>query len=37
MNIFEALAVKDIAEATKAIPLIDFGPAFQGGRPASRP
>ena len=30
MNIFKALAVKDIEAATKAIPLIDAGPAFRG-------
>src|SRR5215467_11808287 len=30
MNIFKALAVKDIETATKAIPLIDVGPAFRG-------
>jgi isopenicillin N synthase-like dioxygenase len=30
MNIFKAMAVKDLAEATKAIPVIDFGPAFRG-------
>lgn len=30
MNIFEAMAVKDLAEATRAIPVIDFGPAFRG-------
>ena len=30
MNIFKALAVKDVDEATKAIPVIDFGPAFRG-------
>src|SRR5437762_12586641 len=30
MNIFKALAVKDIDSATKAIPLIDVGPAFRG-------
>ena len=29
MNIFKALAVKDVDEATKAIPLIDAGPAFR--------
>src|SRR4029453_8103455 len=31
MNIFKALAVKDFEAATKAIPLIDVGPAFHGG------
>jgi isopenicillin N synthase-like dioxygenase len=30
MNIFKSLAVKDIAAATRAIPLIDFAPAFRG-------
>src|SRR5215470_4176204 len=30
MNIFKALAVKDIEVATKAIPLIDVGAAFRG-------
>src|SRR5207247_5070 len=30
MNVFKAMAVKDVAEATKAIPVIDFGPAFRG-------
>jgi isopenicillin N synthase-like dioxygenase len=30
MNIFKAMAVKDLDEATKAIPVIDFGPAFRG-------
>src|SRR5215471_3895059 len=30
MNIFKTLAVKDIDEATRAIPLIDVGPAFRG-------
>ena len=29
MNIFKALAVKDVDEATQAIPLIDVGPAFR--------
>jgi len=28
MNIFRAMAVKDVAEPTKAIPVIDFAPAF---------
>jgi len=32
MNIFKAMAVKDLDEATKAIPVIDFGPAFRGER-----
>jgi len=30
MNIFKTLAVKDVDEATRAIPLIDVGPAFRG-------
>src|SRR5881296_1159225 len=30
MNIFKALAVQDIETATKAIPLIDVGPALRG-------
>jgi isopenicillin N synthase-like dioxygenase len=30
MNIFKALAVRDFDAATKAIPLIDVGPAFRG-------
>jgi isopenicillin N synthase-like dioxygenase len=30
MNILKAMAVKDVGEATRAIPLIDFGPAFRG-------
>ena len=30
MNIFKTLAVKDFDAATKAIPLIDVGPAFRG-------
>ena len=29
MSIFKALAVKDVDEATRAIPLIDVGPAFR--------
>src|SRR5215510_13772746 len=29
MNIFKALAVKSVEEATRSIPLIDFGPAFR--------
>src|SRR5215831_16886532 len=29
MNIFKAMAVRDPLEATKAIPIIDFGPAFR--------
>ena len=28
MNILKSLAVKDVAEATSAIPIIDFSPAF---------
>jgi isopenicillin N synthase-like dioxygenase len=30
MNIFKTMAVKDVATATEAIPVIDFGPAFRG-------
>ena len=30
MNIFKSMAVKDLEEATRAIPVIDFGPAFRG-------
>ena len=30
MNIFKAMAVKSVEEATRAIPVIDFGPAFRG-------
>jgi isopenicillin N synthase-like dioxygenase len=30
MNIFKAMAVKSVDEATQAIPVIDFGPAFGG-------
>lgn len=30
MNIFKSMAVKDVDEATRAIPVIDFGPAFRG-------
>jgi len=30
MNIFKAMAVKDVAEVTRTIPVIDFGPAFSG-------
>jgi isopenicillin N synthase-like dioxygenase len=30
MNIFKALAVKDLEEVTQAIPVIDVGPAFRG-------
>ena len=29
MNIFKAMAVKDVAEVTRTIPVIDFGPAFR--------
>ena len=29
MNIFKSLAVKDLEEATRAIPVIDFAPAFR--------
>ena len=37
MNILKALAVKDIEEATRAIPVIDFSPAFRSdpGDPAA--
>ena len=31
MNIFKARAVKDLDEATRAIPVIDFGPALRAG------
>src|SRR5688572_713164 len=30
MSIFKTMAVRDVAEATKAIPVIDIGPAFRG-------
>src|SRR5688572_14891506 len=30
MNIFKAMAVRSVEEATRAIPVIDFGPAFRG-------
>jgi isopenicillin N synthase-like dioxygenase len=30
MNIFKTMAVKSVEEATQAIPVIDFGPAFRG-------
>ena len=30
MNIFRAMAVKDLDEATRTIPVIDFAPAFHG-------
>ena len=36
MSIFKTLAVKDVAEATRAIPLIDVGPAFAAGRSRAR-
>ncbi|HEX2826007.1 MAG TPA: 2-oxoglutarate and iron-dependent oxygenase domain-containing protein [Burkholderiales bacterium] len=29
MNIFKAMAVRSVEEATQAIPVIDFGPAFR--------
>ena len=29
MNIFKASAVRSVEEATRAIPVIDFGPAFR--------
>ena len=29
MNIFKAMAVRNLDEATQAIPMIDFGPAFR--------
>src|SRR4051812_20551431 len=32
MNIFKAMAVRSLEEATRAIPVIDFGPAFRGER-----
>jgi isopenicillin N synthase-like dioxygenase len=31
MNILKSLAVKDVEEATRAIPVIDFSPAFASG------
>ena len=31
MNLFKALAVRDAEEATRAIPVIDFGPALGPG------
>src|SRR5262245_62018517 len=34
MNVFKALAVKDVSQATKAIPIIDVGGAF-GGEPGA--
>lgn len=30
MNIFKAMAVKDVDEVTRTIPVIDVGPAFRG-------
>ncbi len=33
MNIFKAMAVKNLEEATRAIPVIDFGPVFRDGAP----
>src|SRR5438046_3121373 len=30
MNIFKAMVVKDVAEVTRTIPVIDFAPAFRG-------
>ena len=30
MNIFKAMAVRSVEEATRAIPVIDFAPAFRG-------
>jgi isopenicillin N synthase-like dioxygenase len=30
VNIFQAAAVRSVEEATRAIPVIDFGPAFRG-------
>jgi isopenicillin N synthase-like dioxygenase len=30
VNIFKAMAVSSVEEATRAIPVIDFGPAFRG-------
>src|SRR5258706_12063935 len=30
MNIFKTMAVKDLEEVTRAIPIIDVGPAFRG-------
>jgi isopenicillin N synthase-like dioxygenase len=30
MNIFKAMAVKDLEEASRAIPVIDVAPAFPG-------
>jgi hypothetical protein len=36
MSIFKTQAVKDLDEAAKAIPVIDFGPAFRGEPAAGR-
>ena len=36
MNILKSLAVKDVAEATRAIPIIDFSPAFGSSPEISR-
>src|SRR3977135_71372 len=30
MNIFKAMAVKNLEEVTREIPVIDLGPAFRG-------
>ena len=30
MNIFKAMAARSVEEATRAIPVIDFGAAFRG-------
>ena len=30
MNIFKTMAVKNLEEVTRAIPVIDVGPAFRG-------
>src|SRR5688572_31604868 len=30
MNIFKAIEVRSVEEATRAIPVIDFGPVFRG-------
>ena len=29
MNIFKAMSVRSVEEATRAIPVIDFGPALR--------
>ena len=34
MNILKSLAVKNVEEATRDIPVIDFDPAFEPGDPA---